>query len=126
MKPRRAASRRCLSPRTEAAKPGVEISASGQKEGAYFIDGGKVFRRVAGISEEQTVNAAGRAKLVALLGIRDIVNELLRPPGTFSAEHRDSLRARLNIAYDTFVARHGPINRTLQTVTSRSERMALP
>jgi N12 class adenine-specific DNA methylase len=99
--------------------PVAEISASGQKEGAYFIDGGKVFRRVAGISEEQTVNAAGRAKLVALLGIRDIVNELLKPPGTFSAEHRDSLRARLNIAYDAFIARYGPINRTLQTVTSR-------
>ncbi|MGO9484102.1 MAG: hypothetical protein ACLPX9_05915 [Rhodomicrobium sp.] len=106
--------------------PVAEISASGQKEGAYFIDGGKVFRRVVGAAEEQTVNATGRAKLVALLGIRDIVNELLKPPGTFSAEHRDSLRARLNIAYDTFVERHGPINRTLQTVTSRLKADGTP
>ena len=79
-----------------------------------------------GVAEEQTVNAVERAKLTALLGIRDIVNELLRPPAAASAGERDHLRARLNVAYDTFVSRYGPINRTLSTVTSRLRADGMP
>ncbi len=97
----------------------ARVSAAGHKEGAYFLEGGKVFQSVAGAAEEQALNAVERAKLTALIEIRDIVNGLLKQPGAASAEHRDSLRARLNAAYDAFVSRYGPINRTLQTVTSR-------
>ena len=81
---------------------------------------------MAGVAEEQTLSAPDRAKLTALLEIRDIVNELVRPPDMSSARERDALRGRLGIAYDRFVARYGPINRTIQTVTSRMRKDGTP
>ncbi|MBI4723985.1 MAG: DEAD/DEAH box helicase family protein, partial [Rhodomicrobium sp.] len=110
----------------KAPRAVAEIDASHQKEGAYFIEGGTVFQRVAGAAEEQALSAADRAKLIALLEIRDTVNALLAPPGAASTEHRDMLRARLNRAYDRFVSRYGPINRTIQTVTGRLRKDGTP
>ena len=104
---------------TQAAAGTAGASAAGHKEGAYFIEGGRIFQRVAGVAEEPPLNTAERAKLTALLSLRDLVDELLKPPAATSAEYRDGLRARLNAVYDGFVSRYGPINRTLQTVTSR-------
>ena len=102
------------------------IDASLQKEGAYFIEKGKVYRCIAGVAEEQTLSAVDRAKLLALLEMRDIVNALLTPKGASSPEEREALRARLNAAYDRFAARYGPINRTIQTVTNRFKKDGTP
>ena len=55
-----------------------------------------------------------------------MVNALLKPQGAFSAGERDALRVRLNAAYDRFVSRHGPINRTIQTVTNRFKKDGTP
>lgn len=102
------------------------VDASLQKEGAYFIQNGKVHQRVAGIAEEQALSAADRSKLMTLIEMRDMVNALLKPQGAFSAEEREALRARLNAAYDRFVSRHGPINRTIHTVTNRFKKDGTP
>ncbi len=59
--------------------------------------------------------------------MRDIVNDLL----ALQAAHEDGegaapLRQALNEAYDGFVSRYGPINKTIVTVTSRSRADGAP
>ena len=60
------------------------IDASLQKEGAYFIEAGKVYQRIAGVAEEQALSAADRSKLMSLIEMRDMVNALLKPQAASS------------------------------------------
>src|SRR5262249_2109845 len=52
--------------------------------------------------------------------------ELLRAPVGVNAEARDALRQRLNTAYERFLRRYGPINRTLTTITNRLRKDGTP
>jgi hypothetical protein len=106
----------------------VEIDAEpgAVKEGAFYLKDGQLYRKVLGVGQAQDVSKAELEKISALIVLRDIVNELLARQARGEAEGRDALRAELNAQYDAFVARHGPINKTTSTVTSRLRKDGTP
>jgi hypothetical protein len=102
------------------------VDASGQKEDAFFVEGGKLYQRKEGVAIEPDFSAIDRAKVTELVAMRDIVNELLKPPAAGSSQARDELRRRLEATYDRFVKRHGPINKTVLTTSSRLRKDGTP
>jgi N12 class adenine-specific DNA methylase len=116
------------SERSVRREPNAEpdLDAIPHKEGAFYLRGGQIHQRVLGVGEVQDFSSADRAKLIALIGIRDIVNDLLKPNSGADEDRRNELRRDLNRAYDAFVARYGPINKTILTVTSRLRQDGSP
>lgn len=100
-------------------KETATVAAEGGKEGGYFQKNGKLYRRVEGVGVPQNLAATDAEKITSLVGIRDIVNELLANQAKGKSEKNDDLRAKLNKAYDAFVRKHGPINLENTTVTNR-------
>ncbi len=101
--------------------------APSKGDGAFLIQDGRVVRRGIQGLERVDVSAADQDKLVRLIGLRDIVNELLALQ--FAREDSEGtvpLRQALNEVYDGFVSRYGPINKTIITVTSRSRADGAP
>ena len=110
----------------DARDPEPDLDASLHKEGAFYLNDGQIYQRVMGAGEVREVSGADQAKLIALIGIRDIVNDLLKPESDANQDCRNELRQSLNRAYDAFVARYGPINKTMQTVTARLRQDGTP
>ncbi|OYV61790.1 MAG: hypothetical protein B7Z71_03895 [Acidocella sp. 21-58-7] len=99
------------------------------KDGAFFVQGGKVYKRVSGQGVEQSFNATDQDRITRLTGLRDIVNELLTTQlatGEGAKEKSEVLRKQLRTAYDAFVKKHGPINKEVRTVTSRLNKQGEP
>lgn len=99
--------------------PPVDQPADGIKEGAFYLHDRRIYRKLAGIGEPQELSTGEAAKLTALIELRDLVNELLAGQVSGDTTDRDALRGRLNVRYDAFLTRHGPINRTVVSVSAR-------
>lgn len=102
----------------------VDTETDGIKDGAYYVKGKDLYRKVAGVGEPQSVPKAQREKIEMFLGLRDIVNEMLAIQGGLTEarpERMAQLRDGLNEAYDAFVAAHGPINKTVVTKQNRKD-----
>ena len=58
-------------------------------------------------------------RIAALIGLRDLARRVLQSQNEGWPEpHREQARRELNRAYDQFVARHGPVNKTTFTETA--------
>ncbi len=106
--------------------PITDRSVEGIKEGAFYRQGGRLYRKIAGIGEAQALSSPDTAKVTALIELRDIVNALLANQAVGKAEDNDALRARLGRRYDDFLARFGAINKTVIKVSSRRRRDGTP
>jgi N12 class adenine-specific DNA methylase len=99
------------------------------KEGAFFLKDGDLYRRLAGQGVAHSVSGPVKDRLTRLVGIRDLVNDLLATQisaGEGAADTAERLREKLRTAYDAFVAKHGPINKEIRTVTSRLNKAGEP
>jgi N12 class adenine-specific DNA methylase len=101
----------------------IDAEASGTvKEGAFYLKGGKPYRKVNGVGQPTKLTAADAKKLPDFIVMRDIVNDLLRGQATGQKDANAQLRKNLNAAYDKFVKAHGPINQVVETVQQRTDR----
>ena len=110
----------------EAPQAEIDAEPGAVKEGAFYLKDGQLYRKVLGVGQPHEASKAEQEKLAALIGMRDVVNELLARQARGESEGRDELRSRLNASYDAFVARYGPINLTTSTTTSRRRRDGTP
>jgi N12 class adenine-specific DNA methylase len=115
------------------APPPPPLEASGlqgnAKEGGFFVEGGKLFRRVEGVGVPHPASAPDTDRITRLVGMRDIVNDLLKTQldgGDNAAEQAEYLREKLRTAYDAFVKKYGPINKEVRSVTSRLNKQGEP
>jgi N12 class adenine-specific DNA methylase/GNAT superfamily N-acetyltransferase/predicted kinase len=102
----------------------VDTETDGIKDGAYYVKGKDLYRKVAGVGEPQSVPKAQREKIEMFLGLRDIVNEMLAIQGGLKEakpERMGQLRKGLNESYDAFVKAHGPIKKTVVTKQNRKD-----
>lgn len=109
-------------PPRPAADPIVSVdpsSADGVKEGAFFVAGGALFRKVSGVPASASLSGPDADRVQRLVGIRDILNELLAAQAAGRAGDLPALRKKLNAAYDAFAGKHGPISLESEIVTSR-------
>lgn len=107
---------------------GDEIG-TGIKDGSFFVQNGKLYQRRQGQGFEHQVNAEDQDRIARLVGIRGIVSDLLNTQldaGDNSREQADHLRGKLREAYDAFVAKYGPINKEVRTVTERLDKEGEP
>lgn len=95
------------------------------KDGQFFEKDGKLFRRVNGVGEEQSLSKTDADKVRRLIGIRDHVTELLSEQAAGRGGKAET-RAKLKKAYDAFVKLYGPINKEVRTVTSRLDKKGDP
>jgi len=103
--------------------------AAGIKDGAFFLQDGKLHQRREGQGFAHPLNAEDHDRVTRLVGMRDVVNDLLATQlagGENSAAQAEHGRAKLRDAYDAFVAKHGPINKEERTVTSRLNKLGEP
>ena len=99
------------------------------KDGAFFLKDGKVYQKELGAGTEAKLSKPDIDRVSRLVGMRDIVNDLLKTQlsGAYNAaEQAEHLREKLRTAYDAFVAKHGPINKEVRTVTSRLNKQGEP
>ena len=105
--------------RSEAVLPAVDTATDGIREGAFYVRENQIFRKVAGVGEPQSLSRTEAEKLRALIGIRDLVVELLRSQAAGDDQDRGELRDQLNTHYDAFYRRWGAINKCVSKVTER-------
>jgi N12 class adenine-specific DNA methylase len=115
----------------KAAKPPPETLHSNDiegpvKDGAFFVQKGNLYQKRNGAGVEQSLGADDSDRVTRLAGMRDTVNSLLdaqlRSDATASGVHRQLL----GTAYKAFVAKWGPINKEISTVTKRLSRTGEP
>ncbi len=96
----------------------IDAETSGRiKEGAFYVDGAKVMRKVMGLGTDPGLNNTDQEKVKGLIDMRDTVSQLLDVNRDRS---KDALaRQRLNKLYDAFVKKFGPINKETVTTTTR-------
>lgn len=97
-------------------------------EGSFFVgDDRQIYQSIGGRGEPFTyggtsLNANGTMtgkRLAALIGLRDRARRVLQSQNEgWPEEHRQTARSDLNWAYDVFVARFGPVNKTTFSETS--------
>lgn len=100
-------------------EPDEPVTIDGAKPGAFFERKGKIYQNIDNDAVPQSFSADDAKRVRDLIGVRDIVNELLGNQAKGENETNDALRKRLAKAYDAFVKAWGPINKTDVTVTSR-------
>lgn len=92
----------------------AEFAPSSVPEGAYYLnDDGEIRQRTKGVGVAVTVPKASVPRIKALIDIRDAARRVLdvqRADGS-DAENKAAQRV-LGDAYDAFVRKYGPINRT--------------
>lgn len=120
-----------LTERLAPPPPPLETSGAqgNAKEGGFFVEGGKLFRRMEGVGVPHPASAPDTDRITRLVGMRDIVNDLLKTQldgGDNAAEQAEHLREKLRTAYDAFVKKHGPINKEVRTVTSKLNKQGEP
>ena len=104
----------------QADKPTAPVvGADGVKEGAYFVKDGTLYRKILGVGQDEGLSETDIEKVKALVGIRDIVNDLLKSTAEGKLDATPHLREKLNKAYDAFVRKHGHINKVDVTVTKK-------
>ncbi len=91
-------------------------------EGSFFVGGDKVIRQIEGGNGEQVVYGGTELKsdgtmtgkrLAALVGLRDQARRVLQSQNEgWPDANRVQARRNLNVAYDSFVATYGPVNKT--------------
>ena len=104
---------------TQDAGQTVELAASGIKEGAFYLKGGKLFQNVTGQAIAQKATGNTLKRLRGLMDMRDLVNDLLASSAQGKPEALPNLRNQLNAKYDAFVKAFGPINKETVTVQKR-------
>ena len=87
------------------------------REGSFYVDGGTVRRKVMGLATSADLSKVDEDKVTRLIALRDTVNKLLDVKRDKKLDTAN--RERLNRLYDSFVAKHGPINKETVTVTTR-------
>jgi N12 class adenine-specific DNA methylase/predicted kinase len=104
---------------------GQDVDMSGAagrvKEGAFYEEGGKLYRRVEGVGQPVRGKGADLDKIRDFMVLRGIVNEMLERQAAGDMTRMDALRAGLNEAYDAYVEKHGPLNKTLITKSKRKD-----
>ncbi len=96
------------------------VEAGETKEGAYFTENGKLYRKVFGIGQEQKkASKVDRDRITRLIKVRDAMNELLVKQAVGDRDGLEALRKRLSQSYDAFVKKHGPISRTTVTTSKK-------
>ena len=102
--------------------------AAGIKDGAFFLKDGKLFQRREGQGFAHPLNAQDHDRVVRLIGMRSLYDDLLNAQmhPEQAVNQPDILRANLRDAYDSFVAKYGPINKEERTVTSRLNKLGEP
>lgn len=96
------------------------------KDGAFFHKGKKVYRREQGTGVEQKLSPADQDKVGRLVGMRDMVNNLLSGQTTGVDANSDVIRRKLSNAYKAFVDKYGPINKEVATTTARLNKAGEP
>ncbi len=97
-------------------------------EGSFFIDDDRTIRQMmdgqavpvtyGGALQKADGTMTGK-RLAALIGLRDQARQVLRSQNEgWPDANRDAARRDLNRAYDLFVSRYGPINKTTFSETS--------
>ena len=109
-----------------AAVEAEPVDADGIKEGAFFIEKGVIYRKVLGVGQDAGLNKTDAVRVKGLMEIRDIVTDLLARQAKGQMEGRADLRKALNKAYDAFVKKHGPINRTTVSISKRLDKHGNP
>lgn len=104
----------------KAQKPTVQVDGQ-VKAGAFFIQKGKLHRKIDGVGVASDLGETETDKVKRLVGIRDVVNRLLSRTGDSAA-----LRTELNKLYDAFVEKYGPIGLVQSTVTTRKDSAGEP
>lgn len=94
------------------------------KEGAFYLDGEKVMRKVLGVGTDPGLSKVDAEKVKALVAMRDKVAQLLDVNRNRS--HDDAARGHLNKLYDAFVKKFGPINKETVTTTTRLNKAGEP
>jgi N12 class adenine-specific DNA methylase len=105
-------------------KPNVEpdtdaATNDGIKEGAFYLKGANLFRKVLGVGQPANLSAADVQKVRGFIDVRDTYNALLAKQVKGDREGTAALRKDLNKAYDAFVKKFGPIRKTTVSVTAR-------
>lgn len=81
------------------------------KEGAYVLEDGKLYRSLEGVLVLQELPALTARRVAKLIGIRDILRQLLHEEMQTSDDTGVTLmRIRLNVEYDAFVKEFGFIS----------------
>ena len=97
------------------------------KDGAFFTKDGQLYQRIEGQGVPRALPADQHERIVGLMGMRDLYNDLL---GMQLREtpliERGLVREKLRDAYDAFVKKYGPINKEERTVTSRVNKAGEP
>ncbi len=122
----------------DAGDVGIPQRADGRKELSFHLIGGAAFQVRDGALVPAGRQGKELAELTALIGMRDAAVELLDAEADYGRgeESLAPLRARLNAAYDRYLAAYGPLNRAtittgepdpetgISTVSRRRPRMA--
>ncbi len=108
----------------EAVLADAQPAAKGAKEGAYYVEGGRLLRKVIGVATEPGLSKVDQEKVRSLVVMRDLISGLLDVNRDRSKDVDQ--RKRLNSQYDAFVKRFGPINKEVVTVTSRLNKAGDP
>src|SRR5260370_14335822 len=106
-------------------RPGLESSLTPGhvKEGAFFVDGDKLYRKESGAGGAVTMPKTDEAKVMGLIQLRESTRAVLQA----QMEDRDPaditrLQKELGRKYDAFVKAHGPINRTKISTIQKGEK----
>lgn len=108
-------------PLREQADAAVDSETDGIKEGAFYVKIGTLYRKVVGVGQPQKVGIADQKRIESFIGLRDLVNDILALQACGKTDALPHLRAKLNKAYDAFVKKHGAINKTVRTETTRKD-----
>jgi N12 class adenine-specific DNA methylase/predicted kinase/alkylhydroperoxidase family enzyme len=99
----------------------VDTETDGIKEGSFYEKDGTLYRKVQGVGEPQNFGKEAAAKVRGFIGLRSIVNDMLAKQARGDRAGMDDYREALGKAYDDFVERYGPINRTIVTKQTRKD-----
>ena len=105
-------------------------------EGSLFVGDDRVIRQVEADATGPVVyggvllRADGTPqarKIASLIGLRDDARRVLQSQNEgWPEDHREAARRQLNRAYDQFVSRHGPVNKTTFTETKTDQVRRMP
>ncbi|MGI8449300.1 MAG: hypothetical protein ACR2MP_19395, partial [Streptosporangiaceae bacterium] len=109
---------------TRTADPGPDVPGAPEPDGFLrALDNGTFTRVMGGTHRPHAVPRSQATELCALLGLRDTIRELLGAEAASGedTDATDRLRASLNRRYDAYLQAHGPLNRSAQRRTGRTD-----
>jgi N12 class adenine-specific DNA methylase/2'-5' RNA ligase len=98
---------------TEDTSPRLDLARAptGTKEGAYIVDNGRLVVNRGGRPELVSLGKEDRARVFAMLGLRDAAKDVLNLQLENATNPRvQAAQRKLGKLYDDFVSTHGPLN----------------